>query len=223
MVVVSLKRGQQGEADAVSLVNGFKIGGVGHEGQTVLGAVTLHLLPGAAKQRTDEALPCGRDAGQPVDPAAAKEVEQHALGLVAGGVRRGGHGALVLCGGPFKKGIARLAAGLFLADAPLLGERRNVDLLLEQRHAQTVAQARDKGGVVKGGLSAQQVVEMGGRDLAAVRRLQGQQRVQQADRIGPARERHHDVAGLRRQVCLEHALHLPQQGVSSRHDASPAT
>ena len=93
-------------------------------------------------------------------PAAAQQVQQHRLGVVVGGVRRGE----LVAGQRLQKGVAAFAGGFFDAFSVCGGVLGDVGAADGQGDAVPGAEGADEGLVAVGFRPAQAVVEVGGGD-----------------------------------------------------------
>jgi len=130
-------------------------------------------------------------------PGAAQKTEEDGLGLVGAGVP-GGH-ALRRAGGDgfAEEGQPGLPPGLL----QVVGRLGDGGFAERERQPQSSRQATHEFGILAGFLAAQPVVQVQNAQPEVPARSEFDQHVQQAHRIGPARNGHTDVLAR-----LEHAV-----------------
>ena len=181
--VDALQRRHGPLADAVAGVEAGVVRFILHISLPERRAVCLGLGAAQAQQRPPVDAALRADAAQPVQAGAARQAQQHGLGLV--GQRVGGGDLGFLARGQLvEPGVAQ-AAGPVLAGVVGDGHARAARVIQKQLHALFLAQARHKAGVLLRCFAAQAVVHMGGEHLDGKLAAAAQQKQQEGHRVRP--------------------------------------
>ena len=201
-------------AQEVAAVSGIEIRAVGDEGDGVLPAVGLDLLPSHIQQGADPPAQERTDPAEPPHPAAPGQMEQKGFHIVARGVGRGDP-VVAFAGAKFvEKGIADPATGFLQPFPPGSGLGSHIRPHDVKGHAPAGAPFPRKGLVPLGLVPAQAVVHVGSGQPPAMGGGQRPHSVEQGHGISPARQGDQHGGAVRDQPLPPHG---GGHGIQQRH------
>ena len=137
-------------------------------------------------------------AAEPGEACPARQVEQHRLGLIVGGVGHEHGTRAAAMRDPREEVVAGKPARLLQRAPRLLGQRGHVDAFDVEGDAEPLAEAGHIGRVGAALFTAQAVVEVGSARLDAGLVLQRRHGVEEADGIGAAGDANERASRYRR-------------------------
>ena len=192
-------------AHQVALIEGFGVGAVGHVGLSALSEVAEDFCPCGSEEGAHHVAIDSGHTREPVNAAAAHEVEQEGFVGVVLMVGYGNGGSTALLAQGFKPSIAQVARCHFNAYAAAARLLLCVKTNAVQAHLLLLAEANHKLLIALALFTAQLEIAM--RGLHLVTRLAEQQQKRYA--VGTATQAHQDAGGLFGQyVGVEHGALL---------------